>query len=182
MQTRTTTRGLNKLEMQKKAKTIGVAVEDHKGEEIIGVNVLSMNELPESHPLAKRKAAADQEEVKKAVEPTTLPDPKKQKQSLKKASTHRDDGAFQTYIFRVHKHVAPDSAISKKAMVTLNHLVADKFEQILAEARELIVSTKKGTLTSKEVETACKLLIPGELGQNAIQQGRQALTKSHTNE
>ena len=179
MQTKPT-RALNKLENSKQSKLPGVTGEEHKNDEIVGVNVLSMKELPENHPLAKRKQTAEKEEAKKAVEPTTLPDPKKQKQSLKKASTHRDDGAFQTYIFRVHKQVAPDSAITKKAMVTLNHLIADKFEQIMAESRGLIVNMKKGTLTSKEVETACKLLIPGELGQNAIQQGRQALTKFST--
>ena len=62
------------------------------------------------------------------------------------------------------KEVCPDSGVSKKAMTTLNQIVADKFEAIMLEARGLIVTNKKGTLTSKEVETACKLLVKGELG------------------
>ena len=67
-------------------------------------------------------------------------------------------------------------------MNTLNHMIADKFEQIMAESRGLIVNTKKGTLTSKEIEIACKLLIPGELGQGAIDAGRKALTKFSTDQ
>ena len=52
----------------------------------------------------------------------------------------------------------------------------------MAESRGLIVNTKKGTLTSKEIEIACKLLITGELGQNAIEIGRKALTKFSTDQ
>ena len=106
----------------------------------------------------------------------------KKKQVNKKALMHRDEGAFQTYIFRVCKEVCPDSGISKKAMNTLNHIISDKFEQIMRESRDLVVNTKKGTITSKEIETACRLLIRGELGNNAVAAGRKALTKFSANE
>ncbi len=66
------------------------------------------------------------------------------------------------------KEVCPDSGISKKAMVTLNQIIADKFESIMNESRGLVINTKKSTITSKEVETACRLLISGELGNNAV--------------
>ncbi len=122
MQTRTT-RATTKLD---KATSRVSPLEELKSEEIVGVNVLSLNEMPEN-PLGKRKQATEQEEEGKKKEQMALPDPKK-KQTLKKASTHRDEGAFLTYIFRVHKRVCPDSAITKKAMITLNHLIADKFE------------------------------------------------------
>ena len=49
-------------------------------------------------------------------------------------------------------------------MNTLNQIIADKFEAIMNESRDLIVNNKKGTLSSKEVETACRLMIKGELG------------------
>jgi histone H2B len=42
------------------------------------------------------------------------------------------------------------------------------------EARKLVIYNKKQTLSSKEVETATRLLFPGKL---AINQGRAAVTK-----
>ena len=53
-------------------------------------------------------------------------------------------------------------------MVTLNQIIADKFEAIMNESRGLVINTKKSTITSKEVETACRLLISGELGNNSV--------------
>ena len=86
-----------------------------------------------------------------------------------------DEGAFKTYIFRVLKEAAPEVGISQKAMHAMNHLVADKFDQVMSEGRMLVINSKKTTLSSKDVETACKLTIPGELGKGAVTQGRQAL-------
>merc|ERR1711976_898186 len=144
-----------------------------KNDEIIGVKVMQSNEVP--NPLAKPKPVP-QEETKEA--PKTLPDPKKKlAQNKQKATIYRDEDAFSTYIFRVCKEVCPDSGISKKAMKTLNHIVADKFEQIMNEARSLNLNNKKGTITSKEVETACRLLIRGDLGTNAVHAGRKAISK-----
>ena len=67
-------------------------------------------------------------------------------------------------------------------MLTLNQIIADKFEQIMNESRGLIVTSKKSTLTSKEIETACKLMIPGELGSNAVLAGRKALQRFSTSQ
>ena len=80
------------------------------------------------------------------------------------------------------KEALPEGALSKKAMLTLNNAIADKFEDIMNEARSLIINNKKGTITSKEIETACKLLIPGELGQHAAHADRKALKKFAQNE
>ena len=80
-------RDTNKLE---NAKTRAVALEEFKSEEFVGVNVIPLSEMTEN-PLGKRKAPAE-EEVK-MKEPMVLPDPKK-KIALKKAQTHRDEGAF----------------------------------------------------------------------------------------
>ena len=168
---------LNRL--KKTSVTFGaLPVEESKDEEIIGVNVLSVNEMP---PTLSNKLNAKGQEEEKSAEGAqiALPDPKK-KQTLKKASTHRDENAFTTYIFRVCKETCPDSTVSKKAMLTLNQIIADKFEDLMKESRELVITNKKGTITSKEIETCCKLLIPGELGQNAIAEGRKALTKYST--
>ena len=87
MQTRFNQSALSKLDnvKQSKLQLNHLDADQKDNHEIIGVNVLSMNDLPENHPLAKKKAIQSEEEAKKAVEPVALPDPKKQKQSLKKA-------------------------------------------------------------------------------------------------
>lgn len=146
---------LNKL--AKKQEAAGPQVVDDEHEQYIGVQVLPLAEAP---PQVSKPPA---EESKVAAEPEqALPDPKK-KVAKKLVQAHKDDGAFNTYLFRVSKEVAPDSQLSRKAMITLNHMVSDKFEEIMREARELIICHKKGTITSKEVEAATKLLLRGEL-------------------
>ena len=100
---------------------------------------------------------------------------KKRKEAQKKAKTCHDEAAFKTYIYRVLKQAAPETGISTKAMHALNQMVADKFDNIMAEGRMLVINGKKQTLSTKDCETAVRLLIPGELGKGAIQHGRQAL-------
>ena len=59
----------------------------------------------------------------------------------------------------------------------LNEVLLDSYDLILKESRHLMQFSKKQTLSSKECESAVKLLIPGELGKSAIQEGRKALQK-----
>ena len=47
-------------------------------------------------------------------------DLQKAKKPKKKAHTIKDEGAFNTYIYRVLKEVSPETGISKNAMHTLN--------------------------------------------------------------
>ena len=75
------------------------------------------------------------------------------------------------------KEAAPEYGISKNAITTLNEMLIDSYSDILTEARQMMLYSKKQTLTSKECESAVKLLIPGELGKNAINEGRKALGK-----
>jgi histone H2B len=96
---------------------------------------------------------------------------------LRKNVTVRDTNAFSTYLFRVLKTTQPEQGISRNAMGQLNQIIADQFENVMNEARKLMIFTKKQTLTSKEIESAVKLLFPGELGKHAVTQGRLAIAK-----
>ena len=117
----------------------------------------------------------DEERKLENAQPTVNELLKKKALAAKKARVCTDEGAFKTYIFRVLKEAAPEMGISQKAMHAMNTMCSDKFDQIMAEGRMLVINGKKSTLSSKDVETACKLTIPGELGKGAITQGRQAL-------
>lgn len=81
------------------------------------------------------------------------------------------------YIYKVLKQVHPDVGISSKAMLIMNSFVNDIFERIAAEASKLSQYSKKRTISSREIQTAVRLLLPGELSKHAVSEGTKAVTK-----
>merc|ERR1712119_242691 len=80
----------------------------------------------------------------------------------------RRQETFAIYIYKVLKQVHPDVGVSKKAMNIMNSFINDSFERIALEASKLVRFNKRRTLSSREVQTAVKLLLPGELARHAI--------------
>lgn len=76
--------------------------------------------------------------------------------------------SFQTYIFRVMKETKTEFNVSKKAMGLMTSIVDNLFETIMDEGRKLLLFSKKQTLSSREIETAIKIIFPGELQKLAI--------------
>jgi histone H3/H4 len=60
---------------------------------------------------------------------------------------------------QVLKQVHPDTGISKKAMSTMNSFINDCFERIAGEAGRLVRYNAKATLSSREIQTAIRLLL-----------------------
>ena len=85
--------------------------------------------------------------------------------------------SYAIYIYKVLKQVHPDTGVSSKAMSIMNSFVNDLFERIAAEASRLAHYSKKSTLSSREIKTAVRLLLPGELAKHAISEGTKAVTK-----
>ena len=83
---------------------------------------------------------------------------------------------YQRYVNRVLKQVHPQMGISSQAMTILNNLMNDMFEKLADEAAKLTAYTKHMTLTSREIQGAVKLVLPGELGKHAIAEGAKAVT------
>lgn len=77
----------------------------------------------------------------------------------------------------VHSQVHPDTGISSRAMSIMNSFVNDVFERIATEASRLAHYNKRSTITSREVQTAVRLLLPGELAKHAVSEGTKAVTK-----
>jgi histone H2B len=117
----------------------------------------------------KKTPAVVEKKVKAAVSATG---PRKNKK--KRSET------FAIYIFKVLKQVHPDVGISKKAMNIMNSFINDSFERIALESSKLVRFNKRRTLSSREVQTAVKLLLPGELARHAISEGTKAVTKYST--
>ena len=88
--------------------------------------------------------------------------------------------SYGIYIYKVLKQVHPDTGISSRAMSIMNSFVNDIFERIAGEASRLAQYNKKSTITSREVQTAVRLLLPGELAKHAVSEGTKAVTKYTT--
>ena len=84
---------------------------------------------------------------------------------------------FSVYIYKVLKQVHSDTGISKKSMNIMNSFINDIFERIALEASKLVRYNKKHTLSAREVQSAVKLLLPGELAKHAIIEGAKAVNK-----
>ena len=84
---------------------------------------------------------------------------------------------FSSYVYKVLKQVHPDTGVSNRAMSIMNSFVNDTFERIAAEAGRLARYNKKGTITSREIQTAVRLILPGELAKHAVSEGTKAVTK-----
>ncbi|KAG8708866.1 histone H2B [Ceratobasidium sp. 394] len=84
---------------------------------------------------------------------------------------------YSSYIYKVLKQVHPDTGISNKAMAILNSFVNDIFERIADEASKLASYSKKSTISSREIQTSVRLILPGELSKHAISEGTKSVTK-----
>lgn len=115
--------------------------------------------------------------------------PKVSAKAAKKAgkkSASRSDGkkrrkkrkeTYSSYIYKVLKQVHPDTGISSKAMSIMNSFVNDIFERIASESSRLAHYNKRSTISSREIQTAVRLLLPGELAKHAVSEGTKAVTK-----
>ena len=100
--------------------------------------------------------------------------PKKAGEGKKKKSRTE---SYSSYIYKVLKQVHPDTGVSKKAMSIMNSFVNDIFDRISGEAGKLVSYSKSKTLTSREIQTAIRLILPGELAKHAVSEGTKAVTK-----
>ena len=123
---------------------------------------------------SKKPASKTPTEKKPAVdstEGTTSIKKDKKIRHKKRAET------FSSYIFKVLKQVHPDIGISNKAMMVMNSFVTDIFERIARESARLVDMNDRNTLGSREVQTAVRLVLPGDLAKHAVSEGGKAVAK-----
>ncbi|XP_065048148.1 histone H2B.11 [Musa acuminata AAA Group] len=95
----------------------------------------------------------------------------------KKKKPKKGSETYKIYIFKVLKQVHPDIGISSKAMSIMNSFINDIFEKLAQEASRLARYNKKPTITSREIQTSVRLVLPGELAKHAVSEGTKAVTK-----
>ena len=118
-----------------------------------------------------QKAAAKKSN-KAPVSSTPKPMTGTQSKTLK-----RRQETYSVYIYRVMKQCHPEIGISKRSMSIMNSFINDIFEKIALEAAKLVRYNRKQTLSSREIQTAVRLLLPGELSKHAVSEGTKAVTK-----
>jgi histone H2B len=126
---------------------------------VVWIGVVEMP--PKTSGKAAKKAGKAQKNISKTD--------KKKKRKRKES--------YAIYIYKVLKQVHPDTGISSKAMSIMNSFVNDIFERIAAEASRLAHYNKRSTITSREIQTAVRLLLPGELAKHAVSEGTKAVNK-----
>ncbi|XP_058931801.1 histone H2B type 1-A [Kogia breviceps] len=122
--------------------------------------------------LSFKSTVVSKKGFKKAVTKAQKKEEKKRKRSRKES--------YSVYIYKVLKQVHPDTGISSKAMSIMNSFVVDIFERVASEASTLAHYDKRSTITSREIQTAVRLLLPGELAKHAVSEGTKAVTKYAT--
>ncbi|XP_067881572.1 histone H2B 1/2-like [Heterodontus francisci] len=130
--------------------------------------LLDASRVLENH-LSEKKKAAPKKGAKKTLNKPSAKGGKKRRKSRKES--------YSIYIYKVMKQVHPDTGISSKAMSIMNSFVNDIFERIAGEASRLAHYNKRSTISSREIQTAVRLLLPGELAKHAVSEGTKAVTK-----
>ena len=62
----------------------------------------------------------------------------------------------------------------------MNSFVNDVFDRITTESAKLARYNRRNTISSREIQTAVRLLLPGELAKHAVSEGTKAVTKYGT--
>ena len=96
--------------------------------------------------------------------------------ALPPAPARRSAGSTRVRLATRHSCLA-ETGISKKGISIINSFINDIFERIVGEAGKLARYSKKATLSSREIQTAVRLALPGELAKHAVSEGTKAVTK-----
>ncbi|XP_043926912.1 histone H2B 1.1-like [Protopterus annectens] len=111
--------------------------------------------MPEpAKPVAPKKGS------KKVVKKPAKKDGKKWRKSRKES--------YSIYVYKVLKQVHPDTGISSKGMNIMNSFVSYIFERIAGEASRLAHYNKRSTISLREIQTAVRLLLPGEPAKHVV--------------
>ena len=124
--------------------------------------------MPPKEVVSAGKKPAGKAPAKTAEKKTT--GEKKNKKKTRKET-------YSTYIYKVLKQVHPETGISNKAMSIMNSFVNDIFERVAGEASKLAAYNKRSTISSREIQTSVRLILPGELAKHAVSEGTKAVTK-----
>ncbi|XP_039735737.1 histone H2B-like [Pteropus medius] len=109
--------------------------------------------------------------------PTEAP-PKAPDQKTPRRPRRRCSDTFTTYFPRVLKNVHQGPSLSREAVSVMDSFVEDIFQRIAEEASRLVLSNQRATMTSRDIQTAVRLPLPGEMGKHALSEATKAVLRS----
>lgn len=95
----------------------------------------------------------------------------------KKKATRYPKNVYGTYIYKVLKQVHPDIGIKKNSLYMIYQMITDVIMRTSTTSNKLLMLGKRHTVTSREIQTSVRLVLPGELAKHAVSDGAKALTK-----
>ncbi|XP_041068195.1 histone H2B type 1-A-like [Carcharodon carcharias] len=122
--------------------------------------------MPEVEAAAKDGAPR---RLKQLLTKVTKKPPKKWRKSRKQS--------YSAYVYRGLTHVHPSTRISSKALSVMNSFIIDSFEHIASEASHLIHYNKRHIIMAREIQSAVRLKLPGELAKHTVSKGAKAVNK-----
>lgn len=105
---------------------------------------------------------------------------KKRKRSTGASRRKPSHKSYSTYIYKVLKQVHPNAGITRKAMIILDNIAHDMIGRFGSEVATLLQN--RSTLSAREVQSATRLLLPGELQKHAVSETIKALTAYNASE
>lgn len=90
---------------------------------------------------------------------------------------HKRRYQFETYIFKLLKTVHPDSRISAKCTYQLNEIMVLLATKISECAHQFVALRNYQTVTSREIQSAVRTILPEQLQKHAISKGTVAITR-----
>jgi len=84
---------------------------------------------------------------------------------------------FDTFIHRVLKQVHPDTGMTGDAMSCIDNAIRIVIKKIMFGVNRLQLHSQKKTITSREIQSAVRLIFPGEIAKHAVSTGTKAVVK-----
>nr|CAD2123816.1 unnamed protein product [Meloidogyne enterolobii] len=172
--------GQNNKDDNKKSKEKKGTASNNKGggdgETVRGQSVQAKAQSPARKTIAKRQKAPTSS--KKAKSGRRLSVGSGGSAKLRKRKPKR---TFKVHIYRVLKDVhRGELRISKRGMDVMNSYCMDFFDRIASEAGGLSLISKKPTLSLRDMQSATKMVLRGELCLHALNEGKKAVKKIET--
>lgn len=94
-----------------------------------------------------------------------------------KTITVKKHDNYNIYIQRILKQVHPTLGITASALIQMNQFGLDVTHKLTKVARKLAITGGTKTITMVDVQSAVRIVLPGELAQHAVSEGTKAVTK-----
>lgn len=94
-----------------------------------------------------------------------------------KKKARKSESGFGSYIHKVAKQVHPDLQVSRKAMTAAASLLDSAMANLTKNGVVVASASKKGTLSARHIQSATRIVIPGEMARHAVSEGSKAVAK-----